>query len=170
MTISNMNFSPTNGLRDPAYAPTDPANEAVLRGVIQGIPDQIRDFINDVLLLTLHSTVLGSSGSEEIASPTIPGIAGNTVYTQIANLLSIAQAAQAGTILPGTVTDTMLSNIAGQIKDTLILHLADKATSSHLAHVQPDGTTITADANGVITSKKPVAAKLYAYRNIGGAL
>jgi len=68
------------------------------------------------LLAELAKTTAGSSASENLGSATIAGITGNTVYAQIADMLAVAQAAQAGTILPGVVEDTMLSDTAGQIK------------------------------------------------------
>jgi hypothetical protein len=80
-------------------------------------------YFNSTHLAQLASIAAGTSGADNIGSATIAGLAGNTVFTQIFNLLSIAQAAQAGTILPGTVTDPMLSNTAGQIKDTVATQL-----------------------------------------------
>ena len=68
------------------------------------------------LLAELAKTTAGSSASENLGSATIAGLTGNTVYAQIADMLAVAQAAQAGTILPGVVEDTMLSDTAGQIK------------------------------------------------------
>jgi hypothetical protein len=81
-------------------------------------PNDIKDYINNILIPQLESTTV-VSGAEHIGSRTIPGITGNTVWEQISSLLSIAQQAQSGTILPGSVTDTMLSNATGQIKSTV---------------------------------------------------
>lgn len=86
--------------------------------------EELRLALNAVVNI-LNSITAGSSGSENIASATIPGLTGNTIYSQIANLLAIAQAAQTGTIIPGTITDVMLSNTAGQLKDKVNIHLAD---------------------------------------------
>lgn len=69
----------------------------------------IKDYINNTLLLQLESTLTNSSGADNIGSALIAGIAGDTVHSQIANLLTIAQAAQAGTILPFTITFNKLS-------------------------------------------------------------
>lgn len=70
--------------------------------------EEMRVAFNAVVNI-LNSVVNGESGSENIASPTIEGITGNTIHAQIADLLAIAQAAQAGTILPGVVTEAMLA-------------------------------------------------------------
>ena len=108
-------------------------------------PEEVRQALVTVTN-TLNSTVSGSSGAENIGSPTIAGIMGNTVYTQIANLLAIAQAAQAGTIIPGTVTDVMLSDDPAQIKGVVAAHLAESVTHTKANityYVRPDGN----DAN-----------------------
>lgn len=166
MVVQNMAFTPATGLRDASFAPTDPVSEAAIRDVIQKVPDQLRDYINGTLLATLHSTTLGSSGSEEVASPTIAGLTGNTVYAQIANMLAVAQAAQAGTILPGTVTDDKLSNTAGQIKDTVTTHFADSV--KHITAAERTAWNAKVDL-GTVNSKS-VGSTLYAYNNLGGAL
>ena len=95
-----------------------------LKAVFDQAPNDIKIYINNLVDI-LNSTVKGFSGSENIGSPTIQGITGNTVYEQIANILTVAQAAQAGTIFPGAVTDAMLSNDSGQIKDRFTSSLAD---------------------------------------------
>ena len=76
-------------------------------------------------LAELASITAGSSAAENLGSATIAGLTGNTVYAQLANMLAVAQAAQAGTILPGTVTDPMLSNDPTQLKSVVGAHLAD---------------------------------------------
>lgn len=65
MALAPMAFNPANGLKDPAYSPTNPGSEAAIRQQIQGIADQLRDFINNTLLpqmathTDLASVVLG---------------------------------------------------------------------------------------------------------------
>lgn len=116
-----------------------------LKEYFDSSPEELRVAFNTAMAL-LESITPGASGSESIGSATIPGISGNTVYAQIANLLAIAQAAQAGTIIAGSIDDTKLSNAAGQIKDRV-------------------ATLTTAVAN-----VNPVGSTVYAYKNLGGAI
>lgn len=112
-------------------------------------------YFNDTHLAQLASIVAGTSGADNIASATIAGLTGNTVFTQISNLLSIAQAAQAGTIVAGTVTDPMLSNAAGQIKDNL--NTTNNTVTEHLADYvrQPGYAVDTGTANHLIIALTP---------------
>lgn len=48
-----MAFVPATGLRDTATYPTKPLNEASLRDAIQDQSDQVRDYINNELLVNL---------------------------------------------------------------------------------------------------------------------
>ena len=103
--LNAFTFDHTAQLDYPDWTPAEAKTNMNARG------EELRLAFNVVVAL-LNSATLGASGSESIASPTIAGIAGNTVYAQIANLLAIAQAAQAGAILPGTITDAMLATDA----------------------------------------------------------
>jgi len=97
---------------------------------VQSLLDsRAEDNLTDVnnVKTTMRSVTVGDSGAHAIGSATVVGITGNTVHAQISNLLPIAQAAQAGTILPGTVTDVILSDTAGQIKDVVSGHTAELA-------------------------------------------
>jgi len=49
MTIPNMAFTPSTGLNDPAYSKQTPDSEADIRREIQGVSDQLRDYINNTL-------------------------------------------------------------------------------------------------------------------------
>jgi len=99
---------------------------AQLKAVFDKAPGDLKTYINS-LIDTLNSITAGQSGSENIGSAPISGIDGTTVYDQIANMLAVAQQAQAGTILPGVVTDIMLNGGADQIKARFALHLTDYA-------------------------------------------
>lgn len=101
--IQDFSFNPPTGLNDSSYSPTTPTSEAAIREQLQGIPDQLRDYIN-ILLARLHSQTLGSSGSEEIASATISGVTGNTVYQQLANIYL-----QIGNIVLGQIPNGSLT-------------------------------------------------------------
>jgi hypothetical protein len=112
------------------------------------------------LLAELAKTTAGSSAAENLGSATISGITGNTIHAQIANLLAIAQAAQAGTILPGTVTVAMLA-----------FDPATQAELDALAGVGRATETVKGNADAIIAHQADVAhiaGKVYAYKNIGG--
>jgi hypothetical protein len=68
--------------------------------------------------------------------------------------------------------NSLVEAIDTNIGNSLAAHKLDKATSSHLAHVKPDGTTITADLNGVISAHfpQPIGSIIYQYKNQGGSL
>lgn len=70
---------------------------------------------------------------------------------------------------PNTVEQTNIIGMTNEINTNFNSHLADKATSAHLAHVMPDGTSITVDSNGIITAI-PVGSQLYMYNNLGGTI
>lgn len=55
MAITQFNFNPLTGLNDTSVYETTPASEAAARAQIQGIPDQIRDYINNTLRAELES-------------------------------------------------------------------------------------------------------------------
>jgi len=100
---------------------------------IQSLLDsRAEDNLTDVnnVKTTMRSVTVGDSGAHAIGSATVAGITGNTVHAQISNLLPIAQAAQAGTVLPGTVNDVILSNTAGQIKDVVSGHTTQLAENT----------------------------------------
>jgi hypothetical protein len=91
------------------YTPED------LKILFDKAPNDVKDYINNILIPQLESTI-GISGAELIGSKTIAGLNGNTVWEQISNLLLVAQQAQSGSIIPGSITDSLLSNSDGQIK------------------------------------------------------
>lgn len=109
MTITPFAFVPPNGLRDASYAPTDPPNEAALRQVMQGIPDQLKDYINTVLLPTLASTTASSSGAREIGSETIAPLSGNTVYAQLVSLVAYINSISIGAVPNDSITNDKLA-------------------------------------------------------------
>jgi hypothetical protein len=115
--ISFKHVGQENSLND-TYDPEE------IKALFDAPPEEVRVALN-TLIAILNSTTSGSSGSENIGSATIAGLSGNTVHAQLTDMLAVAQAAQAGAILPGTVTDAMLSNTAGQIKDTIMFQTAE---------------------------------------------
>ena len=154
--ISNFSYTPTDGLKNKSSFPTYPANEDAWRKQFQDMFDQIPTEINAILSI-LHTTTLGASGTEEDASPTITGITGNTIYSQIYNLLSLEQSDKAyllaqmqamtqGSVSDGAIIDSKLSDTPGQIKDRL------SNWSKSTAGIYRDTTTVlTADQVYTIT-------------------
>lgn len=126
---------------------------AVIKELLDKAPNDIKTHINTVLLPALENAIAGTSASEILGSAPIEGLAGSTIYAQIASLLAVAQAAQAGTILPGTVTDDKLSNTAGQLKSVVNEHLAENAQDAHGGI--NEGTANT-DIQNVFTLPLPV--------------
>lgn len=114
-------YTRTKKLTDTTYSATIAASETAIRGQVDGSIQECFDMLAGV--------TAGNSGSENVGSAPITGLAGSTVYTQVSNMLSVAQAAQAGAILPGVIADTMLSDTAGQIKDKVNSHIADNTTA-----------------------------------------
>lgn len=106
--------------------PTGGFTAQTLKEEFQKQPDQIEAFVNS-LIDQLESIVAGKSGAELIGSATINGVAGLTVHAQMASLKQQITASVIGNIpdgtltgakfQTGTITDDILSNNAGQIKD-----------------------------------------------------
>lgn len=125
MTIDNMAFTPATGLKDNTYAPTKPLNEASLRATVQGISDQLRDYINNELLVNLPidyaqiADVLVKNNAT-LFTPTGQYNPATKKYVDdvVAGILL-------GQIPDGSVSDVKLSNVAGQIKDAVNTHLAE---------------------------------------------
>lgn len=109
-------------------------------------PEELRLSLNGVI-----NDLVAASGAGQIGFSD-PSFLATNVKAAIVEVLVIAQAAQAGTILLGSIGDDKLSNTPGQIKDKV--------------------NTLTADLNGLKTefSTQEGAALLNMYKNIGGAL
>lgn len=129
MADPNLIYDPPEGHNNTTIFPVNPAKETV-RGLMQRLHDQTRDFINNTLILWIKSTFATKS---EV----------NTIVL--------------GQIVDGSLTDDKLSNDTGQIKDTVNTHLDD--TTKHLTVY-----------NQSKIDRAYSASKLYAYKNIGGAL
>jgi len=62
-----MVFVPVGGLKDASYSPTTPTNETSIRAEIQGISDQLKDYINDILIPNFGSYATTLALSQVIA-------------------------------------------------------------------------------------------------------
>lgn len=102
-------------------------------------PNDIKEYINTVLLPALESTTDGSSGAFQIGYP-------DATYTNVESIIKYILSLGTGTLPPdNSITDAKLSDTEGQIKDTVNSHLAEKANETDLGHVKVDGTTIVAN-------------------------
>jgi hypothetical protein len=111
MAFTHMAFNPTTGLNDTSTYDDVPTNP---RSVLQGISDQLRDYINDTLLDELESVTTGSSGAENIGSAAIsgvessPGVSAVTVRDQIIAVKAIADTAAAANLTAGSINNSNL--------------------------------------------------------------
>jgi len=166
MTIPNQGFTPATGWNDTVAFPTNPS-DAQVRPMFQLLFDQLTAYINTVLIPSLTGTTAGSSGSENIGSAIIAGIAGSTVFAQISNLLALEQAdkayllSQMAGIVLGVISDSSLTNakLGTDIKvgSLALLNTVTKvdvvsAVNEHLAdYVRQPGYGITAGSANTYT-------------------
>jgi hypothetical protein len=88
--------------------PTTPASEEEARAQMQELFNQIKTYINTVLITGLESVITGSSGAEKIGSAPISGVAGETPRSQIADIYNQMQTLSLGGVTGGSITDYML--------------------------------------------------------------
>lgn len=105
MTIANFAFDPATGYQDTVFAPTNPASELQFRATMQAIPDQLRDFINLVLLPVVN------------ALPTTSDVLTKT------NTTSYSPTTQYHPATKGYVDTTVSGVIAGTIPDNSLTEI-----------------------------------------------
>ncbi len=110
--FSRMAFVPPNGFNNIDAYPTNPASETELRAQMQGISDQLRDFINLTLLPSLENAETGTSAAERLGSAEIESVSGTTVRAQIADLKAQIDATSAGSVTDGSITTAKLADLA----------------------------------------------------------
>lgn len=135
MAFTEMAFTPATGLTDTTTYPTQPASETEIRSAVQGISDQLRDYINDTLLVELTDTTTSTSGADYIGSAPIEGITGENVHAQIVDLKTQLDGVSAGAVSDGSITTAKLANdavTADKIADDAVdsEHIADDAVDS----------------------------------------
>ena len=113
-TISDLERQPT---------PNQARTWDQMQALFDKSPEALRVKLNALIDFMQNTTT--DCGAKSIGVNTIAGITGNDVQTVLANLLIVAQQAQAGTIGVGTITDAMLSNTVGQIKNIVNTNLTD---------------------------------------------
>ena len=147
MTIARMIFSPPDGLCDMEHYPTTPESESQARAHIQSMSNQLRDYINDTLLLALESKAAGQSGAERIGSAAIDSVFGDTVYAQIADIKAQIDNIVAGSVADGTITEHKLA--AGAVSQA---KLAADAVSEN--KIQDGAVTAGKIGAGAVTAAK----------------
>lgn len=109
----------------------------------------------------LNSTMAGSSGSENIGSPSIPGIPGNNIHAQVSFIETQIQNIQSGVVPAGTITTAMLADLA--VTTAKMAELA--ITTAKLA----DGA-VTFAKHDAVGQLAYLGGLKYAYKNSGGFL
>lgn len=149
MALKRMAFSPEEGLRKVDVYPSTPASEDEARDQVQGRLDEVRDYINMVLLPSLEcaQSSLGS-GAEKIGSKAIDGL-----DVEGASAL--------------TVWD-QLSLLKSQLKQVVSQGVEDGGISSN--KLAADAVTEVKIANGAVTAYKIAANSIGASQIIDGSV
>lgn len=124
MPDPNFQFNPPDGHNNTVEFKTNPDKTAV-RGYMQRLHDQTRDFINITLIPWINATF---SAKTEVLTRTNTDVYTPTASTHPATKKYVDDTTAGvvlGQIPDGTVTDAKLSNTAGQIKDTVTTHMAE---------------------------------------------
>ncbi|MDD5018582.1 MAG: hypothetical protein PHO15_10860 [Eubacteriales bacterium] len=155
--FTEMAFSPATGLNDKETYTTTPASEEEAREQVQGISDQIRDYINEALLPELENAETGASGAERIGSAAIENVTGETVRTQIADLKSQIDDISAGSVADGSITTEKLAEDAvtqEKIADDAVG--ADQIVDGAVTEGKIGAGAVVADnfADGVVSEAK----------------
>lgn len=138
LKFTQMQFTPQTGLNDKVVYPATPKNEGEARSAIQGISDQIRDYINETLLKELQNADTGKSGAEMIGSSAIQDLRNGDIY-------------------PITVRD-QLELMADKLKQALTgsINITNIIENGDITGLMIANDTITTDkiADGAITATK----------------
>ncbi len=110
MAFSRMGFNPENGLNNKEYYHTTPVSEEEARAQVQSISDQLKDYINTMLLTGLENSAAGESGAENIGSAAIANVQGQTVRAQIADVKRQIDDVSAGSLADGMVVTAKLAD------------------------------------------------------------
>lgn len=108
MSFTRFNFS--KNWENPADFPTYEENEEQVRADMQCLYDELKDALNG-LMTALEKTASSGNGASNIgirALTSLPGV--TNVMDAIATIMTEMANIQAGTVLPGSVTDTELAD------------------------------------------------------------
>lgn len=110
MSFTRFEFS--KNWENPADFPTYEENEEQVRADMQCLYDELKDALNG-LMTALEKTANSGNGASNIgirALTSLPGV--TNVMDAIATIMTEMANIQAGTVLPGSVTDTELADSA----------------------------------------------------------
>lgn len=124
MTLPSMAFSPVNGLRDTTYSPTIASSETAIRTQVQGVSDQLMNYINDTLIPALQSIAAGNSGADNIGMVPIAAIGIEaTVQSVVAAFVTRLQAVTAGSGGASFIGVETIAGLTGNDIQTILVAL-----------------------------------------------
>ncbi len=107
--IEEFTFDPPEGLESRLYSPTYPVSEDAIRGQIQGVSNQLRDKLNE-LLINLGKDSEDECGADYVGASPLPGISSLRVGGQLREIFALLQTLVTGSIPDGTVTTAKLAD------------------------------------------------------------
>lgn len=162
--IQNMAFTPATGLNDATYSKETPDSEASIRSQIQGVSDQLKDFINNTLIPSLENIITNGNGASIIGTEAITGLqiningtvsktAGSAILTGIGtNFTTQLQVGQYLTVIGETckiisiASDTSLTvnaNYLNTLSGQIAFKANDVMTLIQALKTYVDGTFVT---------------------------
>lgn len=147
MAFDRMAFEPREGLRNSEYYPTAPESEADAREQVQGVSDQIKEFLNETLLPQVENAAAGCSGAQKIGSEEIQGVDGTNVFAQIVSLKTQIDDVSAGSVSDGSITTQKIAEAA-----VTKAKVANNAIGE--AQLAPSAVTQEKICNGAVSGTK----------------
>ncbi len=110
MAFSRMSFDPEDGLNNKDRYSTTPGSEEEARAQVQSISDQLKSYLNNMLLVELENPIAGRSGAEKIGSAAIANVSGETVRAQIADVKRQIDDVSIGSLADGVVVTSKVAD------------------------------------------------------------
>jgi hypothetical protein len=168
--IALMVFAPVQGLRDASYSPTIPTSEAAIRDEIQGISDQLMNYLNLTINPMLSGSIVDSDAAfanANIAITTANG-AVTTANTASTNANNAVTAANTATTTAGNATATAntastnannavtTANTASTNANGAVISVAGKCDKSYVDNLA-SGFTLGAIPDNSLTDTKLIS-------------
>lgn len=116
LTSVNNHQSLPDKPRSPTYTAT------ALKVLYDKAPNDIKTYVNSILMVELESTTDGNSGADNVGATPITGGVANTVQGILEELDTVLDNVVLGQIPDGSLMDVKLSNALGQTKDMVSKH------------------------------------------------